>query len=203
MNQFYQNLLAVSWAKVPGGIICVYLLSMLLSVPVAAQTPVVGVPCYVNGQSSGSSLDAFISINYTPGAGSSSLPNVVNHLATFGQIGSTWGTAFSSINNSFYAASVLKRHSDYGPDGSGAIYRIPADQPAGGSPSLLINLDGLSGPLPGGGTATINTGDATDHTGPLGGSTSPNTDATAWSLAGKSSLEHVGEFSFSLLRILK
>jgi hypothetical protein len=156
---------------------------------VNAQTPIVGVPCYVNGPSSGSTQDAFVGVYYNPGQGSSSLSSgasAVSHLATFGQIGATWGDAYDSRNNSFYAAAALKRHSDYGPDGSGAIYKISADNTAT-SASLLINLNGLSAQLPDGSFTTINTGAASDH-GSLGSLSSPGTDNAAFALAGKSGL---------------
>lgn len=156
---------------------------------VNAQTPIVGVPCYVNGPSSGSTQDAFVGVYYNPGQGSSSLssgPSAVSHLATFGQVGATWGAAYDSRNNSFYAAASLKRHSGYGPDGSGAIYKISADNTAT-SASLLINLNGLSAQLPNGTFTTINTGAASDHNS-LGSLSSPGTDNPAFALAGKSGL---------------
>ncbi|MBO0937244.1 DUF11 domain-containing protein [Fibrella sp. HMF5335] len=153
-------------------------------------TPVVGIPCYVNGPSAGSPLDAFVGVYYNSEQGANSLStgaSAISHLATFGQIGSTWGAAYDSRINSFYAAASLKRHSGYGPSGSGAIYKISANS-AATSVGLLINLNGATGTLPGGGAVTINTGGATDH-GNLGtNSTDPGTDNPAFSLAGKSSL---------------
>ncbi len=45
-------------------------------------------------------------------------------LATTGQVGSIWGTAFQASTNSLYASATLKRQSGLGPLGLGGIYRI-------------------------------------------------------------------------------
>ena len=50
-------------------------------------------------------------------------PDRVN-LATYGQVGSVWGTAFSRPENAAYVAATYKRISDLGPLGLGGIYRI-------------------------------------------------------------------------------
>ncbi|MBO0948159.1 SdrD B-like domain-containing protein [Fibrella forsythiae] len=155
----------------------------------AQTTPVVGIPCYVNGPSTGSTQDAFVGVYYNSGQGGSSLSSgasAINHLATFGQIGATWGAAYDSRVNSFYAGASLKRHSGYGPNGSGAIYRISANA-SSPSVSLLINLDGSSGQLPNGTFITINTGAAADH-GSLGTLSTPGSDNPAFALAGKTAL---------------
>lgn len=156
---------------------------------VHAQTPIVGVPCYVNGPSTGSTQDAFVGVLYNPAQGANSLSSgasAVSHLATFGQIGATWGDAYDSRNNSFYAAAALKRHSGYGPNGSGAIYKISADNTAT-AVSLLIDLDGKTGTLANGTSVVINTGASTDH-GNLASLSTPGTDNPAFSLAGKTGL---------------
>lgn len=169
-----------------------FVAGLLFPVAMEAQTPVVGIPCYVNGpynSSPGDAQDAFVAVLYTPGAGAASLSSgasAVKHLATFGQIGATWGAAYDRRTNNYYAAAALKRHSGYGPSGSGAIYKISANE-AAPAVSLLIDLDGQTGNLPGGGTVVINTGDASDH-GSLGTLTTPGTDNPAFGLAGKTGL---------------
>ncbi len=50
-------------------------------------------------------------------------PGRVN-LATYGQIGSVWGTAFDRAQNAAYVSATYKRISDLGPLGLGGIYRI-------------------------------------------------------------------------------
>ena len=170
----------------------VLLLQCMVNQLARSQTPVVGVPCYVNGShtdASNSSQDAFVGVYYNAGQGNSSLSSgasAVNHLANFGQIGATWGTAFDSRINSFYAAAALKRHSGYGPNGSGAIYVIPASS-ATPTASLLIDLNGKTGQLPNGSSVTITTGATSDH-GTLGAFNAPNADNPAYALSGKSGL---------------
>ncbi len=46
-------------------------------------------------------------------------------LASYGAVGSVWGTAFNRPQNAAYAAATYKRVSDMGPLGLGGIYRIP------------------------------------------------------------------------------
>ena len=46
-------------------------------------------------------------------------------LASYGAVGSVWGTAFNRRQNVAYAAATYKRVSDMGPLGLGGIYRIP------------------------------------------------------------------------------
>lgn len=186
MNKFHlavSNVYRTQWRL---ALIIVALATCLMPSTLFAQTPVVGIPHYVNGASAGSTEPGFVAVSYMPNSGSSSLSSgasSVNNLATFGQIGATWGAVYDSRFNTFYAGAALKRHSGYGPDGSGAIYSISGNA---GSPSvsLLINLDGLSGQLPSGSFTTINTGAASDH-GILG---SPGTDNPAFILAGRSGL---------------
>ncbi|MCB0665683.1 MAG: T9SS type A sorting domain-containing protein [Saprospiraceae bacterium] len=42
--------------------------------------------------------------------------------ATIAQLGSTWGMAFQSIHKRAFVSTILKRHVDLGPEGSGGIY---------------------------------------------------------------------------------
>ena len=44
-------------------------------------------------------------------------------LATYGQVGSVWGTAFDRAQNAAYVSASYKRISDLGPLGLGGIYR--------------------------------------------------------------------------------
>ena len=46
------------------------------------------------------------------------------NLATYGQVGSVWGTAFDRAQNAAYMSATYKRISDLGPIGLGGIYRI-------------------------------------------------------------------------------
>ena len=155
----------------------------LMAIP--PNTPIVGIPCYVNGNTA-SGTDAFVGVLYDEGAGVSSLGSSsdVYHLATNTQIGSTWGTAWNDAEQEFYAASVLKRHVAYGPGGPGAIYRITADAQYNDVPSntvnMLTNLSVLAHPD---GSGLVNIG-LDPHTG-LGGAATPSTDPDAYIAAGK------------------
>ena len=45
-------------------------------------------------------------------------------LATFGQVGAVWGTAYRAKSNALYAAATYKRHAGLGTLGLGGIYRV-------------------------------------------------------------------------------
>ena len=62
-------------------------------------------------------------------------------LASYGAVGSVWGTAFNRPQNAAYAAATYKRVSDMGPLGLGGIYRIP---------NVVNQTTGALNPSPGG-----------------------------------------------------
>ncbi len=103
-------------------------------------------PCYVFGSYEGSTVDAFVSVPTR----SSALPyenglprDSIQHLATFGQIGATYGTAYNQYNNTIYTAAYIKRHSALGPGGTGAIYKI---DPTGVTPpAIFVDLNAIFG----------------------------------------------------------
>ena len=74
-------------------------------------------------------------------------------LASYGAVGSVWGTAFNRRQNAAYAAATYKRVSDMGPLGLGGIYRIPdvVDQatgalnPSPGAVEPWLDVDALPG----------------------------------------------------------
>ncbi|MDM7830355.1 DUF5979 domain-containing protein [Cellulomonas edaphi] len=45
-------------------------------------------------------------------------------IATYGQVGSVWSTAYSGVTDDLYVSATYKRHADLGPGGLGAIYRF-------------------------------------------------------------------------------
>lgn len=59
--------------------------------------------------------------------------------ATAGQLGAVWGLAYDSVRKKLYTSAFLKRHTSFGPNGSGAIYQMDT-QSATATPSLLIDL---------------------------------------------------------------
>ena len=64
-------------------------------------------------------------------------------LATVAQVGATWGLGYNKGDDSIYAAAVFKRHADFGPNGTGAIYRV--DPTGATAPTLFADLNTLFG----------------------------------------------------------
>jgi hypothetical protein len=96
------------------------------------------------------------------------------------QIGATWGLAYNKNKKHLYASSVLRRHTGYGPLGSGGIYKIDMT-PSTPTISNWLNLDALGFAT---GNSTINTSNralpSTAYT--------PNNDFAAYDGIGKYSL---------------
>jgi len=74
---------------------------------------------------------AIIKFEYTdsgPGANYDSYPpsgnNLPTRLAQSGDVGATWGVAYDNNNDCSFVTSVTKRHSGYGPLGTGGIYSV-------------------------------------------------------------------------------
>ncbi|NJK39212.1 MAG: tandem-95 repeat protein [Oscillatoriales cyanobacterium RM2_1_1] len=66
-------------------------------------------------------------------------------LATIGNVGATYGLAFHNEADDLFAGAFQRRHTDIGPEGNDAIYRL--DGVAGGTPAItpFINLDDFFG----------------------------------------------------------
>ena len=56
---------------------------------------------------------------------------------TYNQIGTTYGIAYDSATEDIFLGAFQRRHSDAGPDGNDAIYRVAND----GTVNTLVNLD--------------------------------------------------------------
>ncbi|NWF69756.1 MAG: hypothetical protein HXY40_11790, partial [Chloroflexi bacterium] len=92
--------------------------------------PTLATNCFVKGdQLAGvnSGLDVLVSFPYDAGttnvtspAGADNPPDTTE--ATAAQIGTTWGIAYLPETNSIFAAAFMKRHTGFGPFGTGAIY---------------------------------------------------------------------------------
>jgi len=104
---------------------------------------------------------------------------------TSAQVGATWGLTYQRSSRTLLAAAVVRRHSGFGPDGIGAIYRV---DPSGIiSPSLLIDLNTAGFPT-GTSVGTITRTDLTAD------SADPNRDPNAFDAVGK---EGIGGISLS------
>ncbi len=80
------------------------------------------------------------------------------HYATHEQIGTTFGLAVNKTDKEAYLASYMKRHAGFGPNGTGAIYKVDLSQ--ANPPSLLADLNSIYGA----GTAGANPHDFSEAT---------------------------------------
>ncbi|MGL4299880.1 MAG: SdrD B-like domain-containing protein, partial [Candidatus Neomicrothrix subdominans] len=146
-------------------------------VPAAGSTTVdlgVGIPsqycqdnpeivtnCYDFGPSVGSSDPVVVSLPYDAGGppGSSNADNPTTHdlMLTANQVGATWGLAYQRSARNLYMASFMKKHSAFGPGGTGAIYRVNRTSGAS-STAVYADLNALFGP----GTAGVDPHDPAD-----------------------------------------
>jgi hypothetical protein len=63
------------------------------------------------------------------------------------QVGSVYGLAYQRSTRTVFAASFLKRNSDFGPNGIGAVYRIDVSTGAATTASPFYNFGGLAGSI--------------------------------------------------------
>jgi uncharacterized repeat protein (TIGR01451 family) len=89
------------------------------------------------------------------------------------QVGTTWGLGYDQPTRTIYAGAFMKRHSGFGPNGTGAIYQMPT---TGTSATLFADLNAIFGP----GTAGTDPHDPNDYN-------ADNFNAT-WNAVGKDSL---------------
>lgn len=67
--------------------------------------------------------------------------NTPDKLAIFGNVGTTWGIAYSAHANRVFAAAFLKRHAGMGPLGSGGIYMVDPTKPNDSNVTNFFSLD--------------------------------------------------------------
>jgi len=94
-------------------------------------------------------------------------------LASTVEIGTTFGLAYDRVNNQIYTAAFMKRHAMFGPNGTGAIYKV---DPASSTALLYVDLNTVFGA----GTAGANAHDSSDWDRDNGN--------TAWDAVGKTAL---------------
>ncbi|MEN9609787.1 MAG: hypothetical protein RLZZ628_601, partial [Bacteroidota bacterium] len=103
-------------------------------------------PCYSFGSAEGNKTDALVSfpINNNATAGADGLlSGSVRHLATYDQIGATFGVAYKKSTGDIYASAFVKRHSGLGPGGTGAIYKVNINGIA--PPTIWADMNALFG----------------------------------------------------------
>jgi len=104
------------------------------------NNPGLATNCYLAGDQAGQTGPVLVSFPYT--ATGTTSQNTYEAAGT--QVGTTWGLAYQGASDSLFAAALMKRHTGFGPGGTGAIYRIAnASNPAPGTVSLFLDLNAL------------------------------------------------------------
>ena len=91
------------------------------------------------------------------------------------QAGTVYGLGYRRASNTVYAAAFMKKHSGFGPSGTGAIYAV---DPSSGATTLFADLNAIFG---------AGTAGADAHAG-NGGDFRRDNDNVAWDAVGKTSL---------------
>jgi SdrD B-like domain len=65
-------------------------------------------------------------------------------IAKQSQVGATWGLAYHRFSKTLFAASFMKNHAGFGPDGPAAIYKMAGS--GTNTASLFVNLSAISTP---------------------------------------------------------
>ncbi|MCB9030648.1 MAG: hypothetical protein H6619_06310 [Deltaproteobacteria bacterium] len=97
--------------------------------------PDLATPCFVSGDPLGSGTaaqgDVIVSFPYSSSGqwslGQAAMPN---HLAFNSEVGTTWGLAYQRSTKTLFASAAMKRHTGFGPLGTGGIYRIDYTDPS-------------------------------------------------------------------------
>ncbi|MEM7128147.1 MAG: SdrD B-like domain-containing protein [Chloroflexota bacterium] len=150
------------------------------------NNPDLATTCFINGdpdptQGTVRNLDAVVTFPYSS-SGDTTPPN---HVSLVGQVGAVWGAAHHRPTNAILVAAIMRRHSGFGPLGTGGIYQI---DPTDTTPALTENQNWFDLT-----TLGITTG-ADVHTGLPLDPTVENQDPAAFEAVGKSAL---GDIDFS------
>ncbi len=112
------------------------------------NNPELAVNCWVNGDPNGGGnaedFDALVTIPWNGFGTTADLNQPTNpaHIAFNNQIGTTWGMAYQRATDTLFVGAAQRRHSGFGPGGTGAIYRI---NPDGSGYSQFLDLNALGG----------------------------------------------------------
>jgi hypothetical protein len=110
--------------------------------------PMLVTNCFVQGdQQLAGDADVLVSFPYSAGSDSQDDPSLYDLPphgvdATARQIGTTFGLAWQRSSGSVFAAAFMKRHTGFGPAGTGAVYRIDR---ASGTVETFLDLNALFG----------------------------------------------------------
>jgi hypothetical protein len=137
-------------------------LGIILPGDYCQNNPELVTSCYVFGdQVNGPNSAAPVVISFPYSAGSNgSAPGPYDQPTTHtlmvpaNQAGTTWGVAYDRATQRLFVAAFMKRHSGFGPAGTGAIYAI-----SGGTTTLYADLNAIFGA----GTAGADPHDPADY----------------------------------------
>ncbi|MEM6529700.1 MAG: SdrD B-like domain-containing protein, partial [Chloroflexota bacterium] len=76
---------------------------------------------------------AMLSFPYDTTGTTVSAGNIYDRQAFMGSIGAVWGTSYHARSDAILVSAFTKRHSGFGPDGPGAIYRIEYNRAGNGA----------------------------------------------------------------------
>ncbi|RMG60374.1 MAG: hypothetical protein D6717_00220, partial [Gammaproteobacteria bacterium] len=106
--------------------------------------PLLVMPCYINGDplAGGTAGDttALVAVHYSASGQGQNI-----ELADAKEVGALWGIAYQRQTQTIFTSAVLRRHSGFGPGGTGAIYALHVpdiDNPTI-VPQGIIDLDAL------------------------------------------------------------
>jgi hypothetical protein len=144
------------------------------------------IPAYSNGDPAHASNAGSAGVHRYDYTASGQSPNgTFQNWATFGTIGTTWGTAYRRDDASLYMASVLRRHTGLGPGGIGAVYKR-ADSGTNTSSTVFYDFGALAGTVASNATRFPGTGTTFGSVGPCG--VCDNLDPTTFGQIGKAGL---------------
>ncbi len=156
---------ASSWShhqEIPAklsGLFRIAFAGLLLSLSAKAADPFMVVPCYVQGATN---ADTIVRIEFSKAANLdgningvySSTSNTAveatrpkpTHIATNSQTGAIFGLAYDAAADRLYCAAYTKRKTQFGPGGTGAIYKIGnATAASPGTPTVYVDLNNVFG----------------------------------------------------------
>lgn len=108
------------------------------------QNPDLATNCYIPGDQAGVTTATLLRTPYQV-INPYNLTPTVNDLAQAATIGTTWGLGYQASSDKLFSAAFLKRHTGFGPAGTGAIYVTNGASGAAPQSSLFLNLDSLLG----------------------------------------------------------
>lgn len=106
--------------------------------------PIIATSCFVFGDAvNGPNANQPAIVGFAYDAVGAS-PNPL-HIADTNQVGPTFGLAWQRSSGSLFASAFMKRHTGFGPGGTGAIYRIANPLSATPTVSLFLDFNALLG----------------------------------------------------------